>query len=335
MDVSLARAVLDLVAARRRTDVVEIVRTAVREQGVDATVRMLADVQQEVGRRWQTQQWSVADEHAATGIIDLALSVAAVDAPANIRPQGRATVACAEGEWHVLPPRMLAEQLRVRGWDVVFLGASMPAEHLRTFLAEGPPAPLVLSCSVSMFLPGARRSIAAAHASGIPVLAGGAGFGSSPGRALTLGADGWAGDVEGAVDVLARWLDRPPELSTASPDATEQDELARCRSDVVDGAVAALANRFPQVDAYSHWQRARTREDLDYILRFVEAALLTGDDSIVTEFTAWLSDILEARGVAPGLLPGGLQVLHSLLPPHLADAKRLVALAGATAGDAR
>jgi methanogenic corrinoid protein MtbC1 len=45
-------------------------------------------------------------------------------------------VTCAEGEWHSLPARMVAEVLRLHGWQVTFLGASTPADHLRRLLTE-------------------------------------------------------------------------------------------------------------------------------------------------------------------------------------------------------
>ncbi|SRR6266487_2259805 len=96
---------------------------------------LLGPAQAEVGRRWEANQWSVADEHAATAIADAVLGALSwrTDAAGD---QGRVVVTCAEGEWHSLPARMAAELLRVHGWQVTFLGASTPADHLRRFVAE-------------------------------------------------------------------------------------------------------------------------------------------------------------------------------------------------------
>jgi methanogenic corrinoid protein MtbC1 len=43
----------------------------------DIVQGLLARSQAEVGRRWETNQWSVADEHAATAITDAVLGVLA------------------------------------------------------------------------------------------------------------------------------------------------------------------------------------------------------------------------------------------------------------------
>jgi hypothetical protein len=96
---------------------------------------LLGSAQAEVGRRWEANQWSVADEHAATAITDAVLGALAWRIEAA-EDQGHIVVTCAEGEWHSLPARMAAEVLRLHGWRVTFLGASTPADHLRRLLAE-------------------------------------------------------------------------------------------------------------------------------------------------------------------------------------------------------
>jgi methanogenic corrinoid protein MtbC1 len=129
----------------------------------ELVLNLLGPAQAEVGRRWETNQWSVADEHAATAISDAILATLAwrVDAPDD---HGQVVVTCAEGEWHSLPARMAAEVLRLQGWPVTFLGAFTPADHLRRFLTEVRPTGVLISCSVPIYLVGAQRSIQAAQA---------------------------------------------------------------------------------------------------------------------------------------------------------------------------
>ena len=98
--------------------------------------------------------------------------------------------------------RMAAEVLRTHGWLVTFLGASTPADHLRRFVDEVGAIGVVVSCSVPIFLSGALRSVQAAQAAGVPVLAGGRAFGPDDLRARRLGADGWAPDAVAAGRLL-------------------------------------------------------------------------------------------------------------------------------------
>jgi hypothetical protein len=107
---------------------------------------------------------------------------------------GRIVVACVEGEWHSLPARMASELLRLRGWDVTFLGPSVPADDLAARVRQLAPDAVGLSCSVPLFLKGANRSIVACRAVGVPVVAGGTGFGDEGRYAIRLGADGWTAD---------------------------------------------------------------------------------------------------------------------------------------------
>jgi methanogenic corrinoid protein MtbC1 len=323
--VSQAGTVLELVRARRRDDAVELARSAARDGGLAAAVRLLSGVQAKVGELWQHNELTVADEHAATAIVDLALAAACLDAKRRTRaPEGTVVVGCAEEEWHVMPARMFAEQLRAAGWDVVFLGASTPAEHLQRFVAAEPPAAVAVSCTVPIHLHGARRAISASHAAGVPVLAGGAAFGTAHNRAAAIGADAWASTLDGAVAALTRWASNRPPLAAPVIDDAPALAAAAERPLTVERAMSALASRFPPLNDYTSWQRARTREDLDYILRFVEASLLTGDDSIIIGFATWLTSVLAARGLPDGIVPLGIGVLRECLPQGRNDVDRLL-----------
>jgi methylmalonyl-CoA mutase cobalamin-binding subunit len=243
-------------------------------------------------------------------------------------------VACAEEEWHVMPARMFAEQLRAAGWDVVFLGASTPAEHLQRFVAAEPPAAVAVSCTVPIHLHGARRAISASHAAGVPVLAGGAAFGAAPNRAAAIGADAWAPALDGAIATLSRWVSNKPPLAAPLVDDAPALAAGAERPLIVERAMSALASRFPPLANYTGWQLARTREDLDYILRFVEASLLTGDDSVVTSFASWLTSVLAVRGLPDGTVALGIDVLHECLPEGRNEVDRLLTAMKAAASAA-
>jgi hypothetical protein len=234
-------------------------------------------------------------------------------------------VACAEEEWHVLPARMFAEQLRARAWDITFLGASTPAEHLTSYLLRRQPVAAAISCSVPIYLPGARRSIAAAHAAGVPAVVGGAAFGGSARRAQAIGADGFATTIDEAHRLVSAWVVERPDLA-APADDLEQVRLAADRPAHVDAAMVTMDAELPSFATFSAWQRAKTREDLDYILRFVEASLLTGDDNIVIDFAAWLRELLESRNLPDDIVPLSARCLLSSVPREQTGARRLLEL---------
>ena len=303
-----------MIEARRRDDVAALVRDLAASEGLDAAIGLLAEVQREVGARWQSQRWTVADEHAASAIVDQALSVAC--ATTATRDDGRrVVVACVEDEWHVLPARMLAEQLRARGWATLFLGSSAPAEELGRFVAHAAPVAVALSCSMDRNLRGARRSIQACHAAGVPVAVGGAAF-AEPSRVAALGADAGSVSIDQLDAVLRDWTDEPPTLSSAAVE--EPPVLAgAARSRVLDDAVRTIVDRIhPLADAGDH-ELARLRDDLDGLLHGAEAAAHVGEPSIVAAHVGWLREVSEARGEPAGLTAVAVEALAAAAPAWL------------------
>ncbi|WP_372346520.1 B12-binding domain-containing protein [Streptomyces sp. KL116D] len=118
-------------------------------------------------------------------------------------------MACVDGEWHALPARLVAEVLRLRGWHVDYLGAQVPTDHpwSRT-CTDAAPTPSCCPRPSPTHLPVAHNAISACQAAGIPVLAGGAGFGPDGSYARMMQAD-WAPDAVGADTALTHGLTRP------------------------------------------------------------------------------------------------------------------------------
>ncbi|GAA0806620.1 cobalamin B12-binding domain-containing protein [Spirilliplanes yamanashiensis] len=276
---------------------------------------LIAPTQAKVGELWAANAWSVAREHAATAISERV--VAAVAARTNRRPgRGRLTVACTDGEWHALPVRILAEVLRLRGWQVDFLGANVPGPHLITHLHQTGSDVVALSCTLPTRLPRAHAAITACQAVGVPVIAGGAGFGRHGRHALLLGADAWAATAEEAADRLEH--DWPPAAS-GDPHSRpflgddEYTEVVRGRGEFLAVALGRLAAAYPEALAYDERQRDATLEDYGHIADFLAAALYVDDPDVFTDFIGWTAAVLTARGVPPAALSVGLEAYRAQL----------------------
>ncbi len=263
---------------------------------------LVAPAQAEVGERWARNEWSVAQEHAATHISEQV--VAAVSAHVKPRPTGgRVVVACMDGEWHALPPRLVAEVLRLRGWQVTFLGASVPAAHLVSYLHRYDAHAVALACALPMRLPHAHRMIEACRRSDVPVVVGGRGFGADGRWARRLGV-AWAPDAPSAAELVAdeRTLRGVPPARLAHLADDEYASLVRRRGELIDSALAQLLERVPAARAYTAAQLDATVSDLGHIVDFLAAAVYVDDASLFTEFVQWLSGILLSRGVPVGAI---------------------------------
>ncbi|WP_432142828.1 cobalamin B12-binding domain-containing protein [Streptomyces sp. bgisy084] len=288
----------------------------------DVLLDIIAPVQQRVGERWAANKMTVAQEHAATAINDRVIAALAHHRPpAATAERGRITVACVDGEWHALPARLLAEVLRLRGWQVDFLGAQVPAPHLIAHLHQTGPQAVALSSSIATRLPTAHAAITACRAAGVPVLVGGAAFGPDGRYARLLGADAWAPDARTAADFLSRGMPhtRAPALGHQPvddlPHLSDQEYslVARTAPQLVKETLAQLEERFPALRDYSDRQRQHTAEDLAHITDFLATALYTDDDELFTGFLTWTGAILTTRGVPAHSLHPTLDALAAQL----------------------
>lgn len=293
-------------------------RLAIRslDQGMDGVAlieEVLVPAQEQVGLRWQRNEYTVPQEHAATAITDAVLALIAARSPGGATVPGRVVTCCVEGEWHTLPVRMVNDILAMQGYDVVFLGPSVPSVQLAGFLRDVGPVAVVASCTVATNLAGARRTIQASHDAGVPVIIGGRALGADGTRAAKLGADGWVARASDAGELLTEWTRRPPVLGQPRDVEPEQAGLERPAPAVVDECLAMLLEREPRLREMTSMQVERTREDIGYILQFCSAALVADDRTVFVDFTVWLREVLAQRGVPPTAVAAGYHAIAEVL----------------------
>lgn len=292
---------------------------------------LVAPAQAQVGQWWQRNEWSVAQEHAATHISEQV--VAAVVARAAPRAhRGRVVVACMDGEWHALPPRLVAEVLRLRGWQVIFLGASVPAVHLMAYLHRHDAVALALACALPMRLPQAHQMIEACRRADVPILVGGRGFGPDGRWARAFGV-AWAPDARAAADLLAA----PGEVSsgTAAPTGRlggeEYAGLVKRRAEIIDLALDDLRRSERITSGYTQAQWDATIADLGHLVDFLAAAVYMDDGALFVDAISWTVEVLRARGVPQSGVLGTLSVFSATLRDFpraydfLRDGRRAVA----------
>jgi MerR family transcriptional regulator, light-induced transcriptional regulator len=101
-----------------------------------------------VGELWERGEISVADEHAAT---EISLRVLALEREARrvARARGahRVMLATAPGEMHVVALQMVDSLLAAAGYNVLMLGADVPAPDLGTSARRHQPDVICLSAT--------------------------------------------------------------------------------------------------------------------------------------------------------------------------------------------
>lgn len=276
---------------------------------------VLAPLEAEVGRRWQQGDFGISEEHVVTATLETVVALLA--GSFDIEPAARrVVVTCAEGDAHSLPARMVAAYLVFLGWRAVFMGPGHPAAELESFLQEQPPEALVLSCTITPALPGARKSIRAAHRAGVPVLAGGPGYGPGGRWASALGADAWARDPDEVDAILNSWEPDPAASEAAALDGGEALRRLGARRPAL---LAAVLGTLEEAEAAALVDPAQLRSDLDLLLDSLTASLLLDRPEVLADMAAWQRSRPPAPGrTSPNSLLRALQSALGDDPPRAA-----------------
>ena len=130
----------------------------------DVYLRVLQPALEEIGDRWESGEVGIAYEHQATAITQGILGK--LGPRMRVAPtSGRlAVVACTPGELHSLGAQMLGDFLEGAGWEVLLLGASVPAEGLAALVDDESPDVVALSTASPALLPGVEAAVAALRA---------------------------------------------------------------------------------------------------------------------------------------------------------------------------
>jgi methanogenic corrinoid protein MtbC1 len=160
---------------RRALDLVAELQATGRLSPSAVRAEVIRPAQVEIGRLWETSAISIAQEHMATAIAHLALaSLFEREAPQPSNGR-RVVVACVDGELHEFPARLVADELEAAGFEVRFLGASVPAAALVDLAMRERPDLVLLSATLAMHADTVRTTVAALRARlpGLPVAVGG------------------------------------------------------------------------------------------------------------------------------------------------------------------
>jgi excisionase family DNA binding protein len=281
---------------------------------------LLAPALVEVGRQWAADEVEPAVALAAAAIVRSCLPRASSPPGSTVADGRTVAVCCPPGEEHEIPAEMVSELLRQRGWQALHLGAGATPEQMPSFLAAQRPQALLISATTPCGLAGAARMVAVAQGVGVPVLVGGAAFDGDGSRASQIGAAGWARSAADAVALLEAWSVNPPALAPHPLPAefvlfeAWLPEIRRAALDVA-GHNRGGDDRDSAAAAY---------DQLDLVLRHVEATVLVGDKSLFIDFLSVRRSYCEAHHLALGSLDETLQAVACALPAEMPSTRDLL-----------
>jgi methanogenic corrinoid protein MtbC1 len=175
-------------AGDRREALRLVVEEGLREHSVVALQsQVIREAQHEIGRLWQMNLVSIAQEHMATAISHLTLAALFERAPLKKPVEKKVLLACIEGEYHDLPARLVSDLLELEGYEVRFLGANVPHADLCDMIRDEKPDLIGLSVTMSFNLASLREAVSRIRVvSASPIIVGGHALAWSPAIAREL-----------------------------------------------------------------------------------------------------------------------------------------------------
>lgn len=169
----------------------------------DVYLDLIGPALRAIGDEWAHGESTIAREHRATVIATRLVGRLGRRFHMRGRPKGRVVVGTPPGERHVLAVSMVADLMRGAGFEVVDLGADLPAESFVEAVVDAAPLTAV---AVSVTNPAATaeaaRLVAAIRdATDVPIVVGGGAI-TGDDQAERLGGDAGAPDGSAAVAFL-------------------------------------------------------------------------------------------------------------------------------------
>ncbi len=267
----------------------------------------------EIGRLWQNNQFSVAQEHLATAIIERQMG----ELHPLFRPQPPRSncphtlvIGCVPNEQHRVGARMVADFFEADGWEVHYLGAAVPISSFVEMAKEFQADLIGLSAQMVYHVPHISEfahELNRHSLNNIPVMVGGMPFVQQPELVNTLNVRFSAADARQAVDRANRMFaapgsavapPRPPEAAPlATLEAFQQArrqiiQYATARSLERDNEVAPLGNRAEQIIAAG----------FEFTTRMLETAMALQNTTLLEEQLAWGNQRQPHDGVTPAHL---------------------------------
>jgi excisionase family DNA binding protein len=170
----------------------------------EVLLELLSPSMVSIGARWADGEISIAEEHRASAVAQRLIARLGPRFSRPGRKRGTVVIGSVAGDRHSLPTAMMSDLLRGIGLEVVDLGADTPAD---SFVMAAEDADRLVAVALCVTSSGLEDSVVeaatAVKAAGIsaPVVVGGGAM-SDGDAARALGADAWAADSRGAVELF-------------------------------------------------------------------------------------------------------------------------------------
>jgi methanogenic corrinoid protein MtbC1 len=158
------------IVAGRLADAMAVIHScaASGREFVDTEMHVIQPALYSIGKKWETNQLTVAQEHLASAIAMTAMTMGLFGTKSQPAKAKRILLACVEGNTHSIGLRMIADAFALDGWEVQYLGPNVPTGALVTQASSMHADVVALSLSFAQQIRVAKSAVAALEAASNP-----------------------------------------------------------------------------------------------------------------------------------------------------------------------
>ncbi len=269
----------------------------------------------EIGNRWYEGEISVQQEHFASELAMRRIESLLTASPLPTRFE-RILIGCPPEEEHTFGPLLLTLFLRRRGWDVLYLGANVPAARLKSTINTVKPALVILTAQQLITAANLLEMSRVLAALRIPLAYGGFIFNRLPELKSRIPGHFLGEQLDEAVPRIEQWL--------TSTGRFQPVEATNPVSERYQEALAHFRQKQAMIEA-DVWQALRDaklppsclNDNNEYVAHGVSAALTLGDLNYLDVDVTWGEGLLKHYALPPDVLRQYLQIYYRAAVTHL------------------
>ncbi len=177
----------------------------------DIYLQVFQSSQHEIGRLWQMNKITVAQEHYCSAATQLIMSLLYPRIFSSEKVGRTLVAACVEGDLHEIGIRIVSDFFEIEGWNTSYLGANMPTPGILDTLVQRRADVLALSATMTFHVRAVAEVIkavrGAADCRDVKILVGGYPFNIASNLWQAVGADAYVPAAGPAVSVANRLLE--------------------------------------------------------------------------------------------------------------------------------
>lgn len=266
----------------------------------------------EIGGLWYTGESSVQQEHFASALAIRRLNALLAAAPTPSR-QGKILTASPPGEDHIFSLLLITLFLRLRGWEVVYLGANVPLNKLDATIRISRPD-LVISVALQLFSAANLFEVAKyLQAEKISLAFGGLIFNLLPDLQKRIPGHFLGDSLDDIVQEVEGLMFHPSEIPEVQPVDEKYLQAADHFREYQPIIVADLWEQFQRNGMeMGHLQIAN-----EFLSKDIQAGLSLGDLNLLENELVWLAGLLKTHNIPSELLPKYLKLYKQAVESNL------------------